>query len=137
MWGRLISLGYPTCMHNHLPLAQTLIIRCEKNLIPRLVNEPWLSNEYAHLPPLNPDSDQEQEEISSSRLVKEPWLTNVYAQPPPHSPNSDLERRLKLNPYAGLVEVPQSIQQAASLCAQYSSMNLIKEETTHRNPNDR
>jgi hypothetical protein len=60
----------------------------------------------------------------------------VNAQLPPHSPYSDLERRNKLNPYVGFGDVPQLIQLGARSCAQDSSMNLIKEETTKRNPND-
>jgi hypothetical protein len=74
---------------------------------------------------------------STLRLVNEPWLTNVNAQPALHSPDSALEQRNKLNPYIGFSDVPQLIQQAASSCAQHSSMNLIKDETTHQNPNDR
>jgi hypothetical protein len=73
---------------------------------------------------------------STPMLVNKHWLTNMNAQPPPHSPDSDLECRNKLNPYAGFGDVPQLIQLGARSCAQYSFMNLIKEETTPRNPND-
>jgi hypothetical protein len=60
----------------------------------------------------------------------------MNAQPPPHSLDSVLERRNKLNPYAGFGDVPQFIQLGARSCTQHSSMNLIKEETTQRNPNE-
>jgi rRNA maturation protein Nop10 len=86
------------CMVNHLPTTQILISSRGKNLTPRLVNEPGLTNEYAHPPPFNPDSDHEQGELSTPRLVNEPWLTNVYAHPPPHSPDSDHEQRNIFNP---------------------------------------
>jgi hypothetical protein len=73
---------------------------------------------------------------STPMLVNEHWLTNLNVQPPPYSPDSDLERRNKLISYAGFGDVPQLIQLGARSCPQYSSMNLIKEETIQRNPND-
>jgi hypothetical protein len=82
MWGRLMG-------------------QARKNLISRLVNEPWLTNEYPHPPLFNPDSDLEQGELSTPRLVNEPSLTNVHAHRPPHSPNSDFEQKNKFNPKAG------------------------------------
>ena len=54
-WGRLICPSKPMCMLNHLPTAQILILSRGKNLIPRMVNDPWLTNKYAHPPPFNQD----------------------------------------------------------------------------------